>query len=79
MQDMKAHLEKLQNQLAECEIIRDLATDSKKRALFMRLTGQFKALIADVETAMAGQGSSITFLGRKTQEPFPKQEAEMGE
>ena len=31
MQDMLAHLEKLRVQVAECEMIRDLATDPAKR------------------------------------------------
>ncbi len=37
MQDMKAHLEKLRADAAECALIRDLATDPQKRALFTRL------------------------------------------
>jgi hypothetical protein len=34
MKDMRAHLEKLKVQVAECELIRDLATDPRKRELF---------------------------------------------
>ena len=37
MQDMLAQLEKLRSDAAECELIRDLATDPKKRELFDRL------------------------------------------
>ena len=37
MQDMLAQLEKLRREAAECELIRDLATDPKKRELFDRL------------------------------------------
>jgi hypothetical protein len=37
MQDMKAHLEELRVQVSECELIRDLATDTAKRELFNRL------------------------------------------
>ena len=37
MQDMKAHLEKLRSDAAECALIRDLATDPQKRELFTRL------------------------------------------
>jgi hypothetical protein len=33
---MEAHLEKLRRDAAECAIIRDLATDPKKRDLFIR-------------------------------------------
>jgi hypothetical protein len=73
MQDMKAHLEKLQVQIAECEIVRDLATDPKKRDLFGRLAEHHKVLAAQVEKAIAAH-TPVTFLGRKTQEPFPKEE-----
>jgi hypothetical protein len=41
MKDVRAHLEKLQVQIAECEMIRDLATDPKKRELFTRLAEVF--------------------------------------
>ena len=34
MKDIQGYLEKLQVQTAECEMIRDLATDPKKRELF---------------------------------------------
>ena len=37
MKDMEAHLEKLRRDAAECAIIRDLATDPKKRDLFTKL------------------------------------------
>jgi hypothetical protein len=37
MQDMLAQLEKLRRDAAECELIRNLATDPKKRELFDRL------------------------------------------
>jgi hypothetical protein len=37
MKDMQAQVEKLHVQIAECELIRDLATDPKKRELFTRL------------------------------------------
>ena len=57
MQDIKAHLEKLRVQIAECEIIRDLATDQKKRELFGRLAEHHKVLAAEIERAMAGQAT----------------------
>ena len=37
MKDMQAQLEKLRTDAAECALIRDLATDPKKRELFTRL------------------------------------------
>jgi hypothetical protein len=73
MKDMQAQLERLRVQASECELIRDLATDKEKRALFHRLATQFRMMISDLERTMAG-APSVTFLGRKTQEPFPREE-----
>jgi predicted CopG family antitoxin len=53
MKDMQAQLEKLQVQAAECELIRDLATDPRKRELFTRLAQHFKVLAAEVEKTIA--------------------------
>jgi len=53
MKDMQAHLEKLRTQIAECEMIRDLATDPKKRELFNRLAEHHKVLVAEIERAIA--------------------------
>jgi CHASE2 domain-containing sensor protein len=53
MKDMRAHLEKLRAQAAECEVIRDLATDEAKRELFERLAKHHKVLADHVEQAMA--------------------------
>lgn len=55
MQDMKAHLEKLRADAAECALIRDLATDPHKRALFTRLADRLSALAGEVETAIAAK------------------------
>jgi hypothetical protein len=49
MKDMQAHLEKLRADAAECTLISDLATDVKKRELFVRLADHLKALAAEVE------------------------------
>jgi hypothetical protein len=57
MKDMRAHLEKLRAQISECEMIRDLATDRKKRELFARLAEHFKVLASEIEKAMAGDRS----------------------
>jgi len=67
MKDMQAHLEKLQVQIAECEMIRDLATDLRKRELFARLAEHFKVLSSEIEKAMAVPD---TVLGSKPQEPL---------
>ena len=53
MQDMTAHLEKLRTDAAECALIRDLATDPEKRALFTRLAEHLGTLASEVETAIA--------------------------
>ena len=73
MKDMQAQLERLRVQASECELIRDLATDKDKRALFDRLATQFKMMIRDLERTMAAVPPA-TFPGRKTQEPFPREE-----
>ena len=52
MQDMQAQLEKLRSDAAECEMIRDLATDPKKRELFDRLAAHLSVLASEVEKAM---------------------------
>jgi len=49
---MQAHLEKLRTQLAECELIRDLATDPGKRELFTRLAVHFRDLAGEIEAAI---------------------------
>jgi hypothetical protein len=74
MHDMQTQLERLRLQHAECERIRDLTTDPAKRDLFARLAEHFKVLAAEVERAIAGRVSSDTFLGRKTYDPFPKED-----
>ena len=53
MKDMQAQLEKLRTEAAECALIRDLATDPKKRELFTRLADHLTALASEVESAIA--------------------------
>ena len=55
MQDMQAHLEKLRTDAAECALIRDLATDVKKRELFARLAEHLNLLANEVEAAIAAR------------------------
>jgi len=52
MKDMLAHLEELQTQISECKLIRDLATEPKKRELFARLAEHYRVLAAEVKKAM---------------------------
>ena len=53
MQDMQVQLEKLRADAAECALIRDLATDPKKRDLFTRLADHLMVLASEVERAIA--------------------------
>lgn len=53
MKDMQAHLEKLRAQIAECELIRDLATNKAKRDLFAKLADHHRLLASEVERAIA--------------------------
>jgi len=71
---MKAHLEKLRVQVAECELIRNLATNKEKRELFDRLARHHRELARQIEAAIESLSAPPTFVGRKTYEPFPKEE-----
>ena len=55
MQDMKAHLEKLRADAAECALIRDLATDPDKRELFTRLAEHLTTLAREIEAVIAAK------------------------
>ena len=55
MRDMQAHLEKLRTDAAECALIRDLATDTRKRELFTRLAEHLSLLAKEVEAAIAAE------------------------
>jgi len=61
MRDVQAQLEKLKAQAAECELIRDLATDKAKRELFGRLADHFKVLAGEVERTLIGMSSPASF------------------
>ena len=52
---MKAHLEKLRSDAAECALIRDLATDPAKRELFKRLADHLNTLAGEIEAAIAAK------------------------
>ncbi|WP_050385484.1 hypothetical protein [Bradyrhizobium pachyrhizi] len=68
MKDIQLYLEKLQVQTAECEMIRDLATDPKKRELFTRLAEHFKTLATELERAKFSQDEAP--LGHEIQTPL---------
>jgi hypothetical protein len=74
MKDMQAQLEKLRVQVAECEMIRDLATDPAKRELFGRLAEHFKTLVSDLEQAIAARTPPDGIPGPKTGEPRQNEE-----
>jgi hypothetical protein len=59
MKDMRERLDKLQVQIAECEMIRDLATDLKKRDLFTRLADHFKTLASEIEAEIRNDRLSL--------------------
>jgi hypothetical protein len=52
---MKAHVEKLRADAVECALIRDLATDPQKRALFTWLAEDLSRLANEIETAIAAK------------------------
>ena len=52
MKDYQAQLEKLRRDAAECALIRDLATDGDKRAMFDRLALHLGTLADQVEQEM---------------------------
>ena len=56
MQDMLAQLERLRREAAECELIRNLATDAKKRELFDRLAAHLSVLASEIERTMLESG-----------------------
>ena len=49
MRDIQAQLKKLRIDAAECALIRDLATEPKKRELFARLADHLAVLASEVE------------------------------
>ena len=60
MQHMSAQLEKLRSDAAECAMIRDLATDPKKRELFDRLAAHLTVLASELEKAMVADSERYT-------------------
>jgi SepF-like predicted cell division protein (DUF552 family) len=53
MKDFQASLETLRKEATEAALIRDLATNQKKREMFDRLAQHLKQLADEVEQAMA--------------------------
>jgi hypothetical protein len=84
MKDMKAHLEKLRDQAAECALLSAEAETKEKREYFAILCRDLTAIVNRAEGVIKGtvvpdiKGTVVpdAFLVRKTQEPFPKEEEE---
>ena len=68
MRDMQAYLEKLRIQVAECEMIRDLATDPQKRELFARFDEHHKFPGAEIERVITDK-SGIADTSGTTRPP----------
>jgi hypothetical protein len=68
--EIQARLKILRAQIAECEISLAMASDPNVRNQLSQLAEHLNFLSAAIERAMA-DGMPITFLGRRTQEPFP--------
>jgi len=54
MKDYQASVEKLRKDAAEAALIRDLATDIRKREVFHRLHEHLNRLADEVERAISG-------------------------
>lgn len=52
MKDMRAYLEKLRKDAAECRLISDLATDIRKREQFAKLADHYDVLASEIEQAI---------------------------
>jgi hypothetical protein len=52
-QDLKARLEKLMADAADCDLIASLAADLKKRATFRRIAEQFRTMAAELRREIA--------------------------
>jgi hypothetical protein len=76
MRDMLAHLEKLRRQISECERLQKAAKGKIKRDIFKRLATHYRRLARELEAAIAAASQPIPdgFLGRKTYDPFPKED-----
>ncbi len=73
MKDIQAHLEKLRTQIAECELIRDSATDKLTRETFGKLAVHFRILAAELDKSVATIVSPVdTFLVARRNNPFPQ-------
>jgi hypothetical protein len=73
MKDIQEQLNKLRAHIADCERMRDRSKNAQNRDLFDSLIKQHRVLAAQLERSMTDQ-MPVTFLGRKTYEPFPTED-----
>ena len=57
MQDFNAKREHYLAEAAECELIRDLATDPKKREIFDKLAADLRKMVVDLDAVIAAKGA----------------------
>ena len=58
MQDFNMKREHYLAEAAECELIRDLATDPKKREVFDALAADLRKMVADLDAVIAAKGDT---------------------
>jgi hypothetical protein len=58
MIDFSAKLERFETLTAECELIAKLATDRRKRELYLRLAQHYSELAADLRKIMAAKDAA---------------------
>jgi hypothetical protein len=58
MTDLGDRLERFETLAAECELITKLATDSKKREFYLKLSEQYRQLAVDMRQAIATKAAA---------------------
>lgn len=72
MRDMRADLERLRDQAAECAILSAEAQTKEKRELFAKLCADLADAADHIEIITNGAGLPDVLLGRSTYEPSQK-------
>jgi hypothetical protein len=58
MTDLEDRLERFETLTAECELITKLATDSRKREFYLKLSEQYRQLAVDMRQAIATRAAA---------------------
>lgn len=58
MTDLQDKLERLETLTAECELIAKLATDSRKREIYLQLAVEYRDLAGDTRRAIATRAAA---------------------